>query len=180
MQSMYSVTKRAIKGFTDSLRREQIDQKSPVSITLIQPASIGTPFHEHAKNYTGKAKRLPPPVYAPEDAARAILYAAEFPRRSIYVGGSGKLMSIAEMLIPGLMDHASTAMIKSQFRDGPENTSGQDNLWQAGQDGNVRGNHTSIRRSAFTAADTHPHLTVGLVGLVGLGVGMACARKYSH
>src|SRR6195952_264209 len=49
MQSMYSVTKHAIKGFTDALRREQIDEQTPVSITLIQPASIGTPFHEHAK-----------------------------------------------------------------------------------------------------------------------------------
>jgi short-subunit dehydrogenase len=178
MQSMYSVTKHAIKGFTDALRREQMDEKSPVSITLIQPASIGTPFHEHAKNYTGKAKKLPPPVYAPEDVARAILYASENCRRSIHVGGSGKLMSIAEMLIPSLIDRASTAMIKSQFQDGPENTVGQDNLWQAGQDGNVRGSHASIRRSAFTAANINPGLTVGLVGLVGLGVGLACAQKY--
>ncbi len=128
MQSMYSVTKHAILGFTDSLRREQIDEKSPVSITLIQPASIGTPFHEHAKNYTAKAKKLPPPVYAPEDVACPILYAAEHPRRWIRVGGSGKLMSFAEKLIPGLIDYASSALIQSQFEEGPENTAGHDNL----------------------------------------------------
>jgi hypothetical protein len=177
MQSMYSVTKHAIKGFTEALRREQIDEQSPVSITLIQPASIGTPFHEHAKNYTGMAKKLPPPVYAPEDVARAILYSAVHPRRSVHVGGAGKLMSIFDKLIPGLIDRASTSMIKSQFGAGSENTKGHDSLWQAGVDGNVRGNHASIRRSVFTAANLNPAVTAGVVGLIGLGIGLACRPK---
>ena len=177
MQSMYSVTKHAILGYTDALRREQIDEGAPVSITLIQPASIGTPFHEHARNYTGKAKKLPPPVYAPEDVARAILYAAEHPRRSIHVGGSGKFMSIADKLVPGLNDMASSMMIKSQFKSGPENTAGHDNLWQAGEDGNVRGDHDSIRHSVFTNAELHPALTSGVVALATLGIGLAIARK---
>lgn len=180
MQSMYSVTKHAIKGFTDSLRREQMDEGAPVSITLIQPASIGTPFHEHAKNYTGKAKKLPPPVYAPEDVARAILYAAGHPRRSIHVGGAGKLMSVAETLIPGLIDHSSSLMIKAQFGSGPENTLGHDNLWHAGQDGAVRGDHPSIRRSAFTAANLNPGVASVLVGLAGLGLGLAWTRQRSR
>src|SRR5207248_10132026 len=49
---MYSASKHAVKGFTDALRIE-IDQldKAPVSITLIQPTAVGTPFDEHGKNY---------------------------------------------------------------------------------------------------------------------------------
>jgi short-subunit dehydrogenase len=177
MQSMYSVTKHAIKGFTDSLRRELIDEEAPVSVTLIQPASIGTPFHEHAKNYTGAAKKLPPPVYAPEDVARAILYAAQHPRRNIFVGGAGKLMSIAEKLFPSLSDKGSSLMVKSQFQKGPENTAGHDNLWEAGLDGRVRGQHSFIRRSAFTAASLHPIVTASFVSAAGVLVGMLCARK---
>ena len=142
MQSMYSVTKHAILGYTDALRRELLDERAPVSVTLIQPASIGTPFHEHAKNYTGRAKKLPPPVYAPEDVARAILYAAEHPKRSIHIGGAGKIMSIADKLLPSINDKASSIMTESQFKEGAENTAGgaeANSLWQPGQDGNVRG-----------------------------------------
>src|SRR6195952_452899 len=180
MQSMYSVTKHAILGYTDALRRELLDEKAPVSVTLIQPASIGTPFHEHAKNYTGKAKKLPPPVYAPEDVARAILYAAEHPKRSIHVGGAGKIMSVADKLMPGLNDKASSLIIKSEFTPGAENTAGgaeANSLWQPGQDGNIRGDHASIRRSAFTTAELHPALTWSLVALAASGIGWALARK---
>ncbi len=177
MQSMYSVTKHAILGYTYALRREQIDEGSPVSITLIQPAAIGTPFHEHAKNYTDKAKKLPPPVYAPEDVARAILYAAEHPRRSIHVGGAGKIMGIAEAIMPGMNDKASSLLIKTQFKDGPDNTAGQDNLWQAGQDGEVRGDHDSIRRSLFTNAQLKPALTSGILGAAAIGLGLWITQK---
>lgn len=180
MQSMYSVTKHAILGYTDALRRELIDENAPVSVTLIQPASIGTPFHEHAKNYTGKAKKLPPPVYAPEDVARAILYAAEHPKRSIHVGGAGKIMSIADKLLPGLNDKAASIMIKSQFKEGAENTAGgpeANSLWQPGQDGNVRGDHASIRRSVSTNVELHPAVGWSLVALTATAISIVLARK---
>ncbi len=179
MQSMYSVSKHAIKAFTEALRREQMDEQSPISITLIQPASIGTPFHEHAKNYTNQQKVLPPPVYAPEDVARAILYAAQHPRRSIFVGGSGKMMSLANKIIPGLLDHASSGMIKAQTKSGAENTAGHDNLWQAGEDGHVRGQHPSIRHSTYTNAGLHPAWAAAIAGLASAGVVFAWSRKAS-
>lgn len=168
IQSMYAVTKFAIKGFTDALRRELIAEDAPVSVTLIQPASIGTPFHEHAKNYTGRAKKLPPPVYAPEDVAAAILHAATTPRRSLHVGGAGKIMDASVKLMPSLVDKASGVLIQSQFEEGPDNTLGHDSLWQPGVDGQVRGTHPSIRHSAFTAANIRPVLTASLLGVAGL------------
>ena len=180
MQSMYSVTKHAILGYTDALRRELLDEDAPVSVTLIQPASIGTPFHEHAKNYTGKAKRLPPPVYAPEDVASAILYAAEHSKRSIHVGGAGKIMSIADKLMPGLNDKASSIMINSQFSEGADNSAGgseANSLWQPGQDGHVRGNHASIRRSVFTNLELRPALGWSLMALAATGISIILARK---
>ena len=179
LQSMYAVTKHAIKGFTDALRRELIDEKAPVLVTLIQPAAIGTPFHQHAKNYTHQAKQLPPPVYAPEDVARTILYAAQHPRRNVHVGGAGKIMSIAARVIPHLIDLAAPLEIKSQLKDGPDNTLGNDSLWQAGQDGSVHGDQKS-RRSIFSAANTHPGvaLTFGLAGLAaGLSWSLSRAKR---
>ena len=53
----YVASKHAVKGFTDSLRIEMIAERAPVSITLIKPAGIGTPFAEHAANHLAGARR---------------------------------------------------------------------------------------------------------------------------
>ena len=90
LQGMYSASKHAVKGFTDALRIELREDKAPVAITLIKPGSINTPYPQHAKNYTDRELTLPPPVYAPEEVANAILHAATHQKRDIYVGGSGK------------------------------------------------------------------------------------------
>ena len=179
LQSMYSVSKHAIKGFTDALRRELIDEKAPISVTLIQPASIGTPFHEHAKNYTTHDTRLPPPVYAPEDVADAILFAAERPTRNLHVGGAGEIMTLTEKFIPSVADLASSAMIKSQLKPDPA-PERPDNLWQAGQDGRVRGDHPSIRHSTYTTAAVHPTLSAAILGIACAAVGFAAWRQMRH
>jgi short-subunit dehydrogenase len=70
LQGIYSASKQAIKTWTDSLRAELEDQAAPVSVTLIKPGAIG----------------------APEEHAKAILHAAEFPTREMVVGGAGKLL----------------------------------------------------------------------------------------
>src|SRR3546814_9846580 len=64
--SAYTASKFAVKGFTDSLRLELMHDKAPVSVTLIKPSGIHTPFGDHAENYMDAASRVPPPVYAPE------------------------------------------------------------------------------------------------------------------
>lgn len=176
IQGMYSVTKHAIKGFTDALRRELKDEDAPISVTLIQPAAIGTPFALHAKNYTEDEAKLPPPIYAPEDVARTILLAAEHPRRALHVGGAGKLMGIFSRLTPGLVDTTSSLMIKSQFKQESKQQL-QDSLWNAGVDGQVRGDQTFIRRSAYTAAIVNPVATLA-VGLIGAGLGFAAWKQF--
>jgi short-subunit dehydrogenase len=102
--SAYTASKFAVKGFTDSLRLELIHDKTPVSLTLIQPSGIHTPFGEHAKNYMDAASKVPPPVYAPELVAQAICHAAEHPTRSVMIGGAGRLMTWAARVAPALTD----------------------------------------------------------------------------
>ncbi|WP_254245087.1 SDR family oxidoreductase [Hymenobacter sp. BRD67] len=86
IQGMYASSKHAVKGFTDALRIEMADEKAPISVTLIKPSAINTPFPEHARNYMSEKPKLPAPVYAPEEVANAILHAATHPVRDIYVG----------------------------------------------------------------------------------------------
>jgi short-subunit dehydrogenase len=58
---IYSASKHAVKGFTDALRVEieELD-KAPVSITLIQPTAVNTPFPQHARNYMDREPKYRP------------------------------------------------------------------------------------------------------------------------
>src|SRR5437868_13806310 len=70
---MYTATKHAVKGFTDALRVEIEDlDKAPVSVTLIQPTAVDTPFPQHARNYMAQEAKLPTPQIDPEKVAEAI------------------------------------------------------------------------------------------------------------
>ncbi len=93
LQGMYSASKHAVKGFTDGLRLELEEEGAPISVTLIKPTSIDTPLTEHARNFTDREPRLPPPVYPPEEVARAILHAAQHPVRNVPVGGASRFMA---------------------------------------------------------------------------------------
>jgi NAD(P)-dependent dehydrogenase (short-subunit alcohol dehydrogenase family) len=66
LQGNYCAAKHALKAFTDALRMELEEQGVPISVTLVKPASIDTPFFEKAKTYLGVEPQPVPPVYAPE------------------------------------------------------------------------------------------------------------------
>ena len=80
-QGPYSATKAAAQAATDALRRELEREQAPISVTLIKPGSVKTPYPEHARNYMEAPPRLPPFLYDPSLVAEAILFACEHPRR---------------------------------------------------------------------------------------------------
>src|SRR6476659_6873412 len=47
LQGYYAASKHAVKGFTDTLRMELHEAGATVSVTLIQPAAIDTPYPEN-------------------------------------------------------------------------------------------------------------------------------------
>ncbi|HEY0422608.1 MAG TPA: SDR family oxidoreductase, partial [Rhodopila sp.] len=114
IQGMYAASKHAIKGFTDSFRMEMEEAGAPISITLIKPASINTPFQSHAKNYLSQEPKLPPPVYAPENVADAIVHAAAHGGRDYYIGGGGKVMSTLNKHVPALVDWVGARTVHKQ------------------------------------------------------------------
>lgn len=163
LQGMYSASKHAVKGFTDALRIELRDAGAPVSVTLVKPWAIGTPLREHVKNYFEDEATLPPPVYDPEEVARAILYAATHRRRDIFVGGAGLFTSIFSKPMPRVTDWLMKhIMWRTQFRDQPK-WSHADNLHHAGEDGNVRGEWSdrTLRPSLYTRASLNPAVRYG-------------------
>jgi len=169
LQGMYAASKHAVKGFTDALRMELEEDGAPVSVTLIKPSAINTPYPEHAKNYTDRELTLPPPVYAPEEVANAILHAAAHPMRDIIVGSGGKMMSSTNKYAPNLMDWVGERMMtKMQLRDEPaQHKNGS--LHEPGKDGRVAGNYEGhVRKTSFyTRAAMHPMVTSAVVAAAG-------------
>ena len=169
LQGMYSASKHAVKAFTDALRMELAEEKAPVSVTLIKPASIDTPYPQHARNYLEREPKLLAPVYAPEEVAKAILFAATHAKRDIYVGGGGRAMSLMNRIAPPLMDQfGSRVLAKQQIRDEPPRDP-EGALHRAGSDGRVRGDHPGyvMSRSYYTRSSLHPMVSAAV--LVGIG-----------
>jgi short-subunit dehydrogenase len=136
---MYAASKHAVKGFTDALRVEieELDE-SPVSITLIQPSAVDTPFPHHAKNYMDREPKLPPPVIEPDQVAEAILKAATEGGRDVKVGAMAVVNTTISKLMPGICDKMSVKRGMSQRGDTlplhPEGT-----LFQPGEAGTAHG-----------------------------------------
>src|SRR6185503_13714621 len=103
LQGIYCAAKHALKAFTDTLRMELEEEGVPISVTLVKPASIDTPFFENAKTYLGVEPQPVPPVYAPEVVSEVILHAAQHPIRELIAGGSGAKLSAARFA-PRLAD----------------------------------------------------------------------------
>ena len=172
LQGMYAASKHAVKGFTDSLRMELEEAKAPVSVTLIKPSAIDTMFVPHAKNYMEVEPRLPgPPVYAPSVAADAILFAAEHPKRDIFVGVGAKLGSSTAYYAPRLMDRLMQRLGFSLQRTDHPPALTQDGLYQPGtglQEQHGYQGHV-CKSSLYTKASLHPKA----MGLAVVGAGLA-------
>jgi short-subunit dehydrogenase len=150
---IYSASKFAVKGYTDALRMEVEQAGWPIAVTLVKPASINTPFIEHARNHMRWEPEFAPPVYAPEEVARAILRCAERPIREIIIGGGGRMMSMMETIAPRLTDHYMERTFFTQQQK-HERAHTPDALYAPQDDGHRRGpteRHT-LERSAYTRA----------------------------
>ena len=144
LQGMYSASKHAVKGFTDALRVELLDEKAPVSVTLIQPTAVNTPFPEHAKNYMPKEPKLPTPQIDPRQVAEAILEAASKATRDVKVGMIAKLNTATAKLAPRLGDWMASKQATRQNYDAPP-VDPNGALYQAGETGRIHGKPPEAR-----------------------------------
>jgi NAD(P)-dependent dehydrogenase (short-subunit alcohol dehydrogenase family) len=181
LQANYCAAKHAIKAFTDGLRMELEEEGVPISVTLVKPASIDTPFFDKAKTYLGVEPQPVPPVYAPEVVSEVILHAAQSPIRELIAGGAGAKLSAARFA-PRLADlYMERWTFDSQATDKPVNRRA-DNLYEpVHDDGGERGRNWSghTRRSSIvTKAFLHPRATAAVMGVVaGLALAGSVARR---
>lgn len=113
MQVPYCVAKHGLVALYEGLRLEEQHAKSGVAVTTILPGSVNTPLFDVAPSWMGVRPAPLPPVYEASVVARAILAAAEQPRRHVFVGGSAAQMAALQRLSPALTDRL--LMFKNQI-----------------------------------------------------------------
>ncbi len=186
LQGTYCATKHAVKGYTNALRLELEEEGAPISVTLIKPSTIDTPYTQHAKNIMPVEPQNPPPVYAPDPVAEAILQCAEHPERDVTVGGGGKVLAEAGHYVPRLTDKwIETAMFDMQQSDRPTRANRRDSLYSPLKDGRERGDYPGhvAESSVYTKAKLHPVVTSSLIaglGLAALAGWRSLARSHAR
>lgn len=181
LQSAYCGAKHAIQGFNESLRCELMHDKSNVRVTMVQLPAVNTPQFDWVRSRLGKPAQPVPPIYQPELAARAIVYAAAHPRRREYwVAGSTVGTLLANAVVPGLLDRylARTGFAAQQVdRPEPEH---EDNLFEPvdGRGGVDHTAHGSFDQRAkdrsvqLWASQHHGALAAVAGGGLAVGVGL--------
>ncbi|MFD5650467.1 SDR family oxidoreductase [Streptomyces sp. NPDC127039] len=136
LQAVYCGAKHAIQGFTESLRCELLHDRSGVRVTMVQMPGLNTPQFSWVLTRLPRHPRPVAPVYQPEVAARAVLYAADHPGRRMYwVGGSTVATLLGQKLAPGLLDrYLARTGYDGQQTDRPVDPSRPANLWKPPDD----------------------------------------------
>jgi NAD(P)-dependent dehydrogenase (short-subunit alcohol dehydrogenase family) len=105
LQSAYCGAKHAINGFTFSLRCELLHERSGVQVTIAQMPAVNTPQFSWVRSRLPRHPQPVPPIYQPEVAARAVVLAADHPRKRQYLVGASTVATIvANKFAPGLLD----------------------------------------------------------------------------
>lgn len=104
-----------------------------------------------------------------EEVARAILHAAEQPKRDVYVGSGSKMVSTLNRHFPALVDWMNrSVMAPRQVRDEPARHR-EGALQAAGEDGHVHGSYEGhvMQSSLYPRASLHPVATAALLSAAG-------------
>jgi NAD(P)-dependent dehydrogenase (short-subunit alcohol dehydrogenase family) len=131
LQSAYCAAKHAIQGFVDSLRCELLHDDSGVRVTMIQMPALNTPQFSWVKSRLPRKAQPMPPIFQPEVAARAIVWASHNPRREMFVGMPTVEVILANRIAPNLLDHyLARNGYAAQQHNGAEERDRPNNLFQ--------------------------------------------------
>lgn len=175
LQAPYCGAKSALRGFTDSLRSELIHDRSRVRLTMVQLSAFNTPQFDWGRTVFDRQPQPVPPIFQPELAARAILRAAEHPRRESWVGFPAVKAILATRLVPGLLDRLLAKRAWSgQLTDEPLPAGRRDNLYRP-----VPGDRGAHGRFDARAKADSWQFRLGarpwLIGLAGIALGIGLA-----
>jgi NAD(P)-dependent dehydrogenase (short-subunit alcohol dehydrogenase family) len=132
LQSAYCGAKHAVQGFHESLRCELLHEGSNVRVTMVQLPGLNTPQFSWVRSRLPHRAQPVPPIYQPEVAARAVVHAADHPRRREYwVGTSTAVTLLLNAVVPGLLDrYLARSAFSGQQTEQRRRSDEPENLWQ--------------------------------------------------
>lgn len=132
LQAPYCAAKHAVEGFTEALRTELMHDGCHVRVTMVHLPGMNTPQFDWSRSKMPRKARPVAPVFEPEVAADAIVWAARHPgRRDIKVGWPTVRTVYGNRVAPAVGDWVLSRMgYESQQRPEPEDPSRPDNLWE--------------------------------------------------
>ncbi|MGH8198870.1 MAG: SDR family oxidoreductase [Steroidobacteraceae bacterium] len=154
LQAPYCGAKAAIRGFTDSLRTELLRSGSRVRVTMVQMPALNTPQFDWCRTHVSRKPQPVPPIFEPEVAARAIVWASRHSRREVFVGVSTLAAIWGNRLAAPLLDrYLARTGYDAQLAEEPIEPDRRDNLWQT-----VPGDHGACGRFRNRASDSSGEL----------------------
>jgi len=131
LQSPYCGAKHAIVGFTDSIRSELIHDHVNVHLTTVHLPAMNTPQFSWGRTRLPRHPQPVPPIYEPEVAARAIVWASSHKRRDLWVGWPTYEAIIGQRIAPGFADkYLARHAFKGQQTSEPVSSDRPDNLFE--------------------------------------------------
>lgn len=176
LQSAYCGAKHAIQGFSESVRTELMHDGSRVWITMVQMPAMNTPQFSWVKSRLPRKAQPVPPIYEPEIAARAVVWAAHHRRREVEVGLSTVIAVWGDKFAAGIGDrYLARTGYESQQHGGPEDPNRPNNLWDPVDDERDFGAHGKFDARATDDSpqvwiNTHLGLLLAGAGAVGAGL----------
>jgi short chain dehydrogenase len=131
LQAAYCGSKHALQGFLESLRAELAHDGSKVRVTMVQLPALNTPQFTWSRTKLPRQPQPVPPIFQPEVAAEAVVWAARHPRREIMVGWPTVRAIVGNAVAPGLVDRfLARDGYDAQLTDEPIDPGRPDNLFE--------------------------------------------------
>ena len=180
LQAAYCGAKHAIQGFNDSLYAELLHDRSNVRLTMVNLPAINTPQFDWVLSRLPHRAQPMGPIFQPEVAARAIVWAAEHGRRELNVGWPTTKAVVGNNLVPAYADwYLARTGYDGQHTDEPEDPSRAHNLWEP-----LPGDHGAHGRFDAQARKTSVQLELNFrrgallaAGAAGLLLGLLLRKR---
>lgn len=182
LQAAYCAAKFALRGFTDSLRSELLHEGSRVHVTMVHLSAFNTLQFDWSRNLVGRRSQPVPPIFQPELAAEAIVWAARHRRREVFVGWPAVKAVFANKVAPRALDHVlAKAAYEGQMTEEPLPQDACENLYApCDVDAGAHGRFDAQARNYSLQWEFTKHrgaLAAGVLAALGAGVLAWAARR---
>ena len=131
LQAAYCGAKHALQGFLESVRTELLHDGSDVRVTMVQLPAVNTPQFTWSRAKLPRSPQPVPPIFQPEVAAEAIVWAIDNPQRQLMVGWPTVKAIVGNAVAPGIADrYLAHNGYDAQQTDQPVDPDRPDNLFE--------------------------------------------------